>query len=193
MGTSEGEITQRHLTFALERARGGVGLIVLDNMTVEWPRGKSGGTPIRMDDDRFMVALSDLVEAVRTWGAATFCQINHSGRQTNLRATQGRPLLSASDVGWPGSGTTPVAATHDDIDTVVDAYAQAARRVKGAGADGVEIHACHGYLLSSFLSPYMNRRTMSTVVQWRPAPRSCSTFSPRSGSRWARSIRSSSA
>jgi 2,4-dienoyl-CoA reductase-like NADH-dependent reductase (Old Yellow Enzyme family)/thioredoxin reductase len=159
MGTSEGEITQRHVTFAVERARGGVGLIILDNMAVEWPRGKSGGTPIRMDDDRFMVALSDLVEAVRTWGAATFCQINHSGRQTNLRATQGAPLLSASAVPWPGSGTTPVEASRKDIDSLVQAYAQAALRVRNAGADGVEIHACHGYLLSSFLSPYTNRRT----------------------------------
>ena len=159
MGSSDGEITGRHIAFAVERARGGVGLIVLDATAIEWPRGKSGGTPIRMDEDRFIVSLGDLAEEVHTWGAAIVCQLNHVGRQSHLRATSGQPLLSASEVPWPGSGTTPIAASREDIAGAVNAWAQAARRVKQSGCDGVEVHACHGYLLSSFLSPYTNQRT----------------------------------
>jgi 2,4-dienoyl-CoA reductase-like NADH-dependent reductase (Old Yellow Enzyme family) len=159
MGNAEGEITERHISFARMRARGGVGALFLDNLAVEWPRGKSGGTPIRLDHDRFIVSLSDYVEEVHAWDTAVICQINHVGRQATLRATGGVPLVSASEVAWKPSGTVPTAATADEIVSIIDVFAQAARRVKQSGADAVEVHACHGYLLSSFLSPVTNVRT----------------------------------
>ena len=159
LGNAEGEITPAHVAYMGARARGGVGLLMTDNLTVEWPRGKTGVKPLRLDNDRYICSLGDLAEEVHHWGAKVVAQLSHAGRQTTLNASEGIPLVSASAVGWAGSGTTPVELASAEIAEVVEKFASAAWRAQQAGCDGVEIHAAHGYLLSSFLSPYTNKRT----------------------------------
>jgi 2,4-dienoyl-CoA reductase-like NADH-dependent reductase (Old Yellow Enzyme family) len=82
----------------------------------------------------------------------------HSGRQTKERLTGGTPI-SPSAVYDPVFKVTPREMTPEEILGIINDFIQAARRAKEAGFDGVQVHAAHGYLLSSFLSPHTNRRT----------------------------------
>ena len=157
--TEDGASNERHRAYLAARAKGGVGLIISDNMAVEFPRGATGSKAVRIDQDRYIAALSEVAEDVHFWGAKIVAQLSHSGRQTTLGATQGNQLVSASAIGWPGSDGVPRALTTDEVAEMVEAFADAAVRVQQAQFDGVEIHAAHGYLLSSFLSPALNNRT----------------------------------
>jgi len=159
LGNEWGAVTQRHIDYLVARAKGGVGLIIMDNLAVEYPRGKVGVMALRIDQNKVLPRLNDLAEEVHVYGAKIAAQICHSGRQTKLAATEGEELVSCSDVPYVGSGAVPRPLTVVEIEELVEKFAQAAWRVKAAGFDAVEIHSAHGYLLSSFLSPFTNKRT----------------------------------
>lgn len=159
LGNDTGGTTQRHVDYHVARSKGGVGLIIIDNLAIEWPRGKVGVKPMRIDENRFIVRLSELAEEIQAYGAKAAAQINHAGRQTTVPAMEGEQMVSASDVPWLGSGTVPRPLTVAEIEDLAEKFAKAALRVKMAHFDAVEIHAAHGYLLASFLSPFANRRT----------------------------------
>ena len=110
----------------------------------------------RMDH---LPGLSLLCDTIKANGAAAAIQISHAGRQ---RFILEQPK-AASDVPWPeitAQGCPiPEPMTIDEIQEVVKAFGAAAKRAQMAGFDMVEIHACHGYLISNFLSPYSNKRT----------------------------------
>jgi len=76
-----------------------------------------------------------------------------------MAALEGEEMISASDVPWLGSGTVPRPLTVAEIENLVEKFAKATLRVKRARFDALEIHSAHGYLLVSFLSPQLNRRT----------------------------------
>ena len=159
--TVEGDLNERHRYYLGARAAGGAGLIFTDNFVVEYPRGAVGSKAARLDQDRFVASLNETVEEVHAWDAVVFAQISHAGRQTTLGGSQAQQLISASAIAWEGSGTVPRALTVAEIDEYVSRYVEAAVRARRAACDGVEVHACHGYLLSSFLSPALNRRADS--------------------------------
>ena len=105
----------------------------------------------------FVPELAKVVNGVHAQGAKLIVQINHCGQKAGQIDDGGSPL---GPVDVDGSQGKPVRGmTHEDIRSVVAAYAAAASRFKEAGADGVQIHAAHGYLLSQFLNPYFNRRS----------------------------------
>ncbi|MCL4459914.1 MAG: FAD-dependent oxidoreductase [Chloroflexi bacterium] len=158
-GAEDGAVTQRLIDYHVERAKGGVGLIILDNAIIEWPRGKVGGKPLRIDNDKYIAGLNELVEEVHAWGAKIAAQINHVGRVGAWESVEGEQVVSASEVSYVARGLTPRPLTVAEIKKYVETFAQAARRSKQAGFDAVEIHAAHGYLITQFLSPYTNRRT----------------------------------
>lgn len=157
--TEDGGSNPQHLRYLEARARGGVGLILMDNTIVRWPEGSVGSKSLRLDQDRFIASIGDAVEAVHAYGALIGAQLNHAGRQTTLGGSQGIPLVSSSAVAWPDSGTVPRELSSREIRDLRSAFVDAARRAAKAGFDAVEIHAAHGYLLSSFLSPALNRRS----------------------------------
>lgn len=159
LGSETGATTQRHIDYHVARSKGDVGLTIIDNLTVEWPRGKVGVKPMRIDKNRFIIRLNDLAEEIQAYGAKVAAQIFHAGRQTTVAALEGEEMVSASDVPWLGSGTVPRPLTVAEIEDFVEKFAKAALRAKMARFDAVEIHSGHGYLLSSFLSPYINTRT----------------------------------
>jgi 2,4-dienoyl-CoA reductase-like NADH-dependent reductase (Old Yellow Enzyme family)/thioredoxin reductase len=158
-GTENGAVTERLVAYLAARARGGVGLIIVEHAVVEWPRGKNSPMPLNISHERFVPALADIVEVVKAHGARVALEIDHGGRQSSLIATEGTPLISASDVAFPPSGTIPRPMTRDEIAEMVVRFGNAAYRARTAGFDAVELHAGHGYLVSSFLSPYTNHRT----------------------------------
>src|SRR5208337_1122791 len=88
------------------------------------------------------------------------------GRQSPKKVTGCNPLAPSSFGRDPLSLNKPVAATEDEIREIIDSFAQAARRAKQAGADAVQLHCAHGYLIDEFLSPFFNRRS----DQWGGSP-----------------------
>lgn len=137
-------------------ARGGVGLIITGHMYVH-QSGKAhpGMTGVYSDD--LMPGLTKLADAVHAEGGAVAMQINHAGRQSRGGLLDDPIGPSEHPAKPPRSGARE--ATVDEIEMLIDAYAQAARRAKAAGFDAVQIHAAHGYLVSQFLSPLANQRT----------------------------------
>lgn len=156
--TEDGALNEQHRYYLGARAAGGVGLIITDNFTVEYPRGAVGSKAARIDQDRFVASLNETVEEIHSWDTKVFAQICHAGRQTTLGGSQGEKLVSASAISWEESGTIPKKLTITEIKEIIRMFVDAAARVKLAGCDGVEVHACNGYLLSSFLSPALNHR-----------------------------------
>jgi 2,4-dienoyl-CoA reductase-like NADH-dependent reductase (Old Yellow Enzyme family)/pyruvate/2-oxoglutarate dehydrogenase complex dihydrolipoamide dehydrogenase (E3) component len=156
--TEAGAFNEQHQFYLGARAAGGVGLIVCDNATVDYPRGAVGSKAARLDQDRFTAALNEVADEVHLWDAAIMMQICHAGRQTTLGGSQGIPLVSASAIAWDYSGTIPVELSISEVKAMINAFADAAVRVHRAGCDGVEVHACNGYLLSSFMSRALNQR-----------------------------------
>jgi 2,4-dienoyl-CoA reductase-like NADH-dependent reductase (Old Yellow Enzyme family) len=139
-------------------ARGGVGLIITGYAYVS----RDGISPFyrmqAIDRDETIEKYRDLVDHVHQNGAKIAMQIAHCGRQT-FEFVIGTQPIAPSAVADSGTGVIPKEMTEDDIERVIDDFAQGARRVKEAGFDAVQIHCAHGYLLSSFISPYTNRRT----------------------------------
>ena len=138
-----------------ELARGGVGLLITGHMYVH-PSGKAhpGMTGVYTDD--LIPGLATLADAVHAEGGVVSMQINHAGRQSRGGLLDDPIGPSAHEAAPPRSGAREM--TTDEIEMIIDAYAQAARRAKEAGFDAVQIHAAHGYLISQFLSPIANTR-----------------------------------
>lgn len=176
----EGEITDTVIAHYEARAEGGTGLLILETSAVAWPVGATSIHQPALSDDRFVPGLERLARAVHRHGAKMVVQVCHHGKTAGVDAMQDREQLVPSvplpheDVDISGLTTdelmkmaaltggkraTQRAATADDLAWVVEQFAAAAARVQAAGLDGVEVHAAHGYLLSTFLSPRFNTRT----------------------------------
>lgn len=138
-------------------AKGGIGLIITGFAFVT-PDGKSpfmGMQGIHMDDH--ISRYRELVQSVHENGARIAMQIVHCGRQTTQEAIGTKPM-GPSAVKEKSLFVKPREMTEEDIERIIEAFAQAARRVKEAGFDAVQIHAAHGYLVNQFLCPHTNRR-----------------------------------
>lgn len=136
------------------RARGGVGMSTIEATGVH-PKVPSG---IPLYDDACLPFLEQLSTRIAPYGMKLFHQLYHAG--AGYAAGAGQPEhWSASAVPNPMAGIVPIAMTKTMIDDVVASFASAARRVRDAGLDGVDIHASSGYLLHEFLSPALNQRT----------------------------------
>ncbi len=157
--TTWGEASRKLIEYHRARARGGVGLIILENTSIDWEVGRTVGNPARLDHDRFRTALGELTEAVHNEGGRIAAQLHHTGRQnTRANIETGEAPVSASDGLASLFGDPPRGLTREEIPPIIDKYAQAGRRAVLAGFDAVEIHGAHGYLPGQFLSPKTNRR-----------------------------------
>jgi mycofactocin system FadH/OYE family oxidoreductase 2 len=144
---------QRH--YYLERARGGVGLIVTESQYIHASGGAS--TTVDASNRAGMLAWRDTIEGVHEEGARIFAQLTHHGGQTFSHATR-LPLWGPSPVADPAIGEIPHVVDHDELQEVVEAFATAAANARAAGFDGVELKIGHDGILRAFLSPYWNRR-----------------------------------
>lgn len=157
MAGEDGRVTA-DLTARYERlARGGVGLIVPGHMYVH-PRGRAMGKQIGIHDDAMLPGLEALADSVHRNGRRIVFQLAHAGRQAPRRVTGAAPLAPSGQGLDPASMNRPKKLSEDQIVAIIQSFASAARRAKQAGADGVQLHAAHGYLLNEFLSPFYNRR-----------------------------------
>ncbi len=153
-----GEVTDSMVKFYTERARGGTGLIIIENANIDYPLGKNGARQLRIDHERYIPGLTGLVEGVKKYDTAICLQINHAGGTTSNERTEGRGIVGPSDIPAKRGGEIPRSLTIGEIEDIIEKFAQAAKRVQSAGFDAVEIHGGHGYLINQFLSPLMNKR-----------------------------------
>lgn len=157
-GETSGEMSNRHMNYYSLRAKGGVGLIILENANVEYPVGSNGTSQIRIDHDSFMPRYYQLVENLHKNGATVAIQINHAGASASSART-GMETVSSSNIPTKVGGEVPRPMTREEILHTVKKYGEAAKRVQAIGFDAVEIHCGHSYLMSQFISPYYNKRT----------------------------------
>jgi 2,4-dienoyl-CoA reductase (NADPH2) len=185
MGTNleaeDGTPGERITRFYEERAKGGVGMIIVGVTGVAWPSGVSNPNNMGLSRDEFVPAFRETTDRVHAQGAAIAVQLQHAGKTSLQDVIAGRPMwvpslvadkagdlmdalapeeiaAVASPFTAPGSKLSYHVVTEDDIALVCAQFADAAERARAAGFDGVELHAGHGYLISSFLSRSTNLR-----------------------------------
>lgn len=153
----DGSVNDRLVAYHRARARGGVGLIITEATYVH-NSGKGFPHEMGIYKDELIPGLKKLADAVHEEEGKIAIQLYHSGRQS-YEAVTGMTLIAPSPIACPVCGCLPREMTREDIDQMVNAFAEGARRAKLAGFDAVEIHGAHGYLINQFLSPYSNQRT----------------------------------
>jgi len=159
---SHGYITQATEDFYVERARGGCGLVMVGGIC---PDISGWGTEsmARIDDDKYIPKLAKMGRRMREVApdVKIGIQIMHEGRAMRpdeAGAAKNLKPVAPSPVKFK-FGVVPHELTVAEIKHMENQFVEAARRVKDAGYDCVEIHGAHGYLIGSFMSPYTNRRT----------------------------------
>ncbi|MFJ8096527.1 NADH:flavin oxidoreductase/NADH oxidase family protein [Streptomyces griseofuscus] len=157
-----GQLPDKELIGLYRRwAEGGTGLLITGNVMVH-AEALTGPAGVVLDEAAPLEPFVEWAKAAKAGGAAIWMQINHPGRQigSDMPGVVWGPSAVAVDLGKHSSRFgKPVAMTPEQIQDTVTRYAVTARRAEQAGFDGVEVHAAHGYLLSQFLSPLVNKRT----------------------------------
>jgi anthraniloyl-CoA monooxygenase len=157
-----------HLVHYGERAKGGAGMVTIE-MTCVSAEGRITPGCTGMYAPGHEAAWKRIVDFVHAeTDARICCQLGHSGAKGSTRvgwegmdeplADGNWPVLSASELAWSKQNQTPHAMTRTDMDCIRDQFVTAARMANRAGFDMLELHAAHGYLLSSFITPVMNNR-----------------------------------
>jgi len=155
----DGSVTDRLISYHEARARGGFAFITLEVTAVDGEEGKGSKTQLSIFDDSFIPGFKRLVDRVHAAGAKVSVQLYHPGRATLPPYIGNRPVVAPSPIPDPIWRQEPRELTIDDIQKLVEEFAQGARRAKEAGFDAVELHGAHGYLISEFMSGYANKRT----------------------------------
>jgi len=157
MCETDGRPTLKLASCYRDLAAGDVGLIITGYAFVR-PDGKQIPGKMGIYTDDFAAEMRSLTQAVHNESGKICMQLVHSGGQTTAKAAGRRPL-APSAVKVEQFPEEPEAMSKEDIDEIVAAFGDGARRAKKYGFDAVQIHAAHGYLINQFLSPLTNRRT----------------------------------
>jgi NADPH2 dehydrogenase len=148
----DGKVTDWHITHYASRAVGQVGLIMTEATSVS-PEGRNTPFDLGIWDDEQTEVFKRLVDQIHLNGAKAGIQLAHAGRKARLDQI----IFAPSPISAPGF-KEPKEASIEDIYRLIESFRQAARRAKEAGFDIIEIHAAHGHLINTFLSPLTNHR-----------------------------------
>ena len=151
-GIGAGTMSDDLIEYHAARARGGVGLTILEILSVH----PSSPASLNAFDPTLPAGYARLMAACEPHGMKVFQQIWHAGH--NGSPLDGSPPWSASDIPSPQVGVVPRPMSKAQIDEIVDAYARTVKLCRDSGLDGVEIHGAHGYLPQQFLSENTNKR-----------------------------------
>jgi 2,4-dienoyl-CoA reductase-like NADH-dependent reductase (Old Yellow Enzyme family) len=167
---SEGRVTDQVLCHYVARAKGGVGLIIVEHTMSNYRYGLPGSGALSIHADTHLAGMLDLADAIHAFDAAAVVQLSLGlGRQAALHLEPVGPSSVPFEIrkgsaprglkffeGLKGPLPKKLAAT--EIEELEDLYVAAVTRLKRCGLDGIEIHGAHGYMLANFLSPLTNRR-----------------------------------
>ncbi|MGA8240617.1 MAG: FAD-dependent oxidoreductase [Desulfobacterales bacterium] len=151
-----GGITDRAVEHYRRRAAGGPAMVIMEACAVS-PEGVVSENQARIDSDRLLKGLSRIAEAIRAEGAVPAIQIHHAGRQTSAKVIKRLPM-APSPLPCPAIRGDVAPLTVEQIQELVNKFADAAVRSREAGFELLEIHGAHGYLINQFLSRYSNIR-----------------------------------
>ena len=152
-GAVRNELIKRYATLA----KGGVGLIITGHMYVQ-PSGRAYKLQTGIHNDRMVEGLTKLVDTVHQIGGKIAFQLAHCGRQTTKAMAGQTPIAPSRQGRDPINFVKPREMTAQEIEDTILAFGAAAGRAMEAGADAIQLHAAHGYLISEFLSPFFNIR-----------------------------------
>ena len=155
-GDENGFITDKNLKYYELRAKGGIGLIIVEATYFDRV-GRGTLNMLGVEKESQVVKLSKLAKIIKENGAKVIVQIYHAGIQATSFLT-GEQIVGPSNIPSKLTGVVPKPLTKKMIRKLIANYANACHRIKKAGFDGVEIHAGHGYLLNQFFSPLYNDR-----------------------------------
>lgn len=150
---SSGKPTQRFAKHYEDRAEGGVGLIVVEATCVT-PDGRLDPSQLGLWEDGQIEGHRKITEACHKHGSIVLVQIHHGGYNTHPECG---PSKGPSSIIRREKQTLEL--SHDEIINLRNLFIDAAIRAKKAGYDGVQLHACHSYLINQFVSPTANKRT----------------------------------
>ena len=154
----DGTISQKMIDYWEERAKGGVGLIIFEAVTIDAAFPYIIRT-VGLWDDNLIPSFKRFVDAMHAHGAKVAPQISHPGPES-FSWLKGVQPVGPSPVVCKTHGQVCRELTLEEIKTIVGQYGEAARRAREAGCDAMELHAAHSYMLAgSFLSPLRNKRT----------------------------------
>lgn len=143
-----------HFIHYATRAIGGTGLIIVEATGVE-RRGRISDRDLGIWDDSHIVGLAKIVTLCKKYGARIGIQLGHAGRKCEVESEE---IIAPSPIAYSSRYKVPRKMTKEDINDVINAFKEGARRADEAGFDLIEIHAAHGYLINEFLSPLSNKR-----------------------------------
>lgn len=153
---TDGSLSETSLAYYRERAIGGFGLITIEATVVD-KKAKGGFRKSCLFEDNTIDALKKVVDALHSEGSKVSVQLQHAGPEGSTKVT-GLPLRAATALHASCGRETPISISTTEIYELIEMYGDAAFRAQKAGADAVEVHCAHGYLLNSFLSPRTNKR-----------------------------------
>lgn len=156
LATEDGHMTDKLYAIYEELAQGEVGLIVTGYANIVEEEKPNAGM-MGIYNDSFIDEYKKLTDLVHINDSKIVMQLAYGGTKTTHNVGE-RVIYAPSEVCERGTQTLGKAMTKDEIDYIIQAFAQASRRAQESGFDGVEIHAAHTYLINQFLSPYYNRR-----------------------------------
>ena len=157
-GTYEGMVTDEMIAYYRRRAKGGFGLIIIEVTAID-RKGKAILNEVGLWDDSQIPGFKRLMDAIHQEGAKVVVQLHHAGRQCVPPYIFNEMPEAPSKVACPMMNFPPQAMSNERVWEVIDEFGDAAVRAKKAGADGVEVHGAHGYLVAQFMSPHANKRT----------------------------------
>ncbi|MDM0116109.1 NADH:flavin oxidoreductase/NADH oxidase [Variovorax sp. J22R133] len=152
-GTDDGLFSDLHFAHYAARLLGGVGMVMTEVIAVE-PRGRISHKDLGLWNDAQIEGLSRLTAFARRCGAAAGIQLAHAGRKAQLESE----IVAPSSIAYDEKSKLPRELRIDEIEAIIQNYADAAKRADQAGFDCIELHAAHGYLMHEFLAPMSNQR-----------------------------------
>lgn len=151
---SKGRVGDFHHTHYVNRALGGVGLIVTESIAIE-ANGRISNRDLGIWSDDHIPGLKSIVDKCQAYGTKMAIQLSHAGRKSS---SDDEYIVAPSAIRHSDKYKEPRELSRDDIQDLLISYKEAARRANEAGFDILEIHGAHGYLIHQFLSPLTNER-----------------------------------
>ncbi|REG81585.1 NADH:flavin oxidoreductase [Marinomonas pollencensis] len=158
--TDGGMTTDRYVKYYEEKAKGGCGLCICGGSSVvSIDSPQSWWSSVNLSVDRIIPHFQNLADAVHKHGGKIMIQITHMGRRSRWDGENWPSLMSPSGIREPVHRATCKTIEVEEIWRIVGDFAQAARRAKEGGLDGVELSAVHQHMIDQFWSPRVNKRT----------------------------------